>query len=123
MQWLRSAGALAIALFLAGCASSTEWLPSSGPSRQQVTEQNSRGSILLVEVTAPVARQLMAGQRKLMFSEALASDAALAYIVGRGDVLEVTVWEAPPAMLFSTLLPTRALLRAPFAPPRSQSRW
>ena len=47
----------------------------------------------------------MVGQRKLMFSEALASGAALAYTVGRGDVLEVTVWEAPPALLFSTQTP------------------
>ena len=107
-RWRVAVGAVLFGL-LAGCGT-TPWLPSSGPLRSQVADEGQRGGALLVEVTEAAARQLLAGQRRLMFSEVMANDTALSYVVGKGDVLEISIWEAPPALLFSNaLLDTRGV--------------
>jgi polysaccharide biosynthesis/export protein len=94
-------GALAAVLvLLTGCSSTSTFLPGTGPSRSEIVNEGVRGSVLLVDVTDAAARQVLAGQRKLLFSEALAVEGPLSYAVGKGDVLEISVWEAPPALLF-----------------------
>ena len=101
--------ALAGWLLLPGCTafsgwvSSTSWLPSSGPNRalmQEMQDIPGDSGIQVVNVTDEVARKLLAGQKKVMFSETLGSDAKPSFVVGSGDVVEVTLWEAPPAALF-----------------------
>lgn len=95
--------ALAIAslLVLSGCSTFPAWLPSSGPSMAQVVEQEKVDSpIPVVEVSDAVARRVLAAQRADSFAEVLSSKAPSGYVVGAGDVLEVSVWEAPPAALF-----------------------
>lgn len=57
--------------------------------------------IQLVEVTGPVARQLAARQSTRLFSETLGSKALDTERIQPGDVIEVSVWEAPPATLFT----------------------
>ena len=92
------------------------WLPSAGPSLKQIdparkgTQQVQRmEGIQLVEVTDAVARRLLAGRRQGLFSDTFAPVAPTGYVVGAGDVVEVSVWEAPPAMLFgSAVLDARA---------------
>ncbi|WP_287462860.1 polysaccharide biosynthesis/export family protein [Accumulibacter sp.] len=91
------------AALLAGCSTFPDWLPSSGPSRQQVIEvQEGQPDSLIqvVSVTDRVARRLVASQQQQLFSQVLASKAPFSYTIGPGDVLEVSVWEAPPAVLF-----------------------
>jgi polysaccharide export outer membrane protein len=56
--------------------------------------------IKVVEVTEAVARQVIADNRSILFSEVLGDALPAGTVVGRGDVLEVTIWEAPPAVLF-----------------------
>ena len=93
--------AISIALALSGCASSPDWLSSSGPSVAQVVEQEKVDSpISVVELNDAVARGALAAQRADSFAEALSGKAPPAYVVGAGDVLEVSIWEAPPAVLF-----------------------
>jgi len=90
---------------LSGCASFPDWLPSSGSSREQVVEaKNALPSLLIevVDVTDAVARRVLASEKRSLFSETLGSEAAAGYTVGPGDVLEVSVWEAPPAALFGS---------------------
>ena len=90
---------------LNGCASYPHWLPSSGPSREQVqqTPDTLSGSgIQIVDVTDAVARRLLASQKQSLFSETFSASAQPSYVIGAGDVIEVSVWEAPPAALFGS---------------------
>jgi polysaccharide biosynthesis/export protein len=103
-SWLRQCSALTLAALLSGCAGSGDWLAASGPSYSQVesagTDPRNSG-IQIVDVTDAVARRLLARQRQTLFSEALGAKVRPGVGVGAGDVVEVTVWEAPPGMLFS----------------------
>ena len=92
-------------LTLSGCSTLYGTLPTSGPSAKQVQESsstlNSTG-IQLVDVTDAVARRVLASQKFSLFSEVFGSAVLPGYVVGAGDVLEVSVWEAPPAALFGS---------------------
>lgn len=95
---------LALALLAGGCTT-TGWIASSGPSRSEVTEPASQRlpGVQLVDIDDAVARQLLAAQRRQLFSEALPGGLPLRgghRPVGPGDVLEISVYEAPPALLF-----------------------
>ncbi len=87
---------------LSGCATPPDWLPSSGPSRKQVEQPVQRADSLvrLIDVDDAVARRLLESAQQQRFSQLLASSGARGYAVGPGDVLEVSIWEAPPAALF-----------------------
>ncbi len=90
-----------ISFAMTGCASFPDWLPSSGPSVAQVIEQDKIESpIPVVEVSDAVTRRVLAAQQADSFAEVLSAKAPPGYVVGAGDVLEVAVWEAPPAALF-----------------------
>ena len=96
---IRLAACLAFAA-LAGCSS----LGSSGPSANIVKSAAGAplgaADIKIVDVNEAVARQVLADSRAVMFSEAIGDAPPAGTIIGRGDILEVTVWEAPPAVLF-----------------------
>ncbi len=94
-----------VAAALSGCATGS-FIPTSGPSRSEVAQtangEASTAAIQVVRITDDVARQLLAQRRHGVFAENLAQPSILPGTVAAGDVLEVTVWEAPPALLFGT---------------------
>jgi len=87
------------AVALPGCGN----LPSSGFLRRSVESGNEQdqGGIQFVEVTDQVARQLLAQRTTRLFSETLGSAVPNTEIIRAGDVLDVTIWEAPPSALFT----------------------
>jgi polysaccharide export outer membrane protein len=90
-------------LLLAGCATYPGWLSSPGPSREQVQEKrDARGidGIQLVEVNDAVTRKLLDSRKQSLFSESFGAAHQPDNVIGAGDGIEVSVWEAPPAMLF-----------------------
>jgi polysaccharide export outer membrane protein len=99
---------LPVVLTLSGCGTYPDWLATSGPSRQQIQDQerpqNVEG-IQLVDVNDAVARKLAEFKKLGQFSDTFPGGAPNNYLIGPGDVIVVTIWEAPPAMLFGTLTP------------------
>lgn len=96
---------MTVVIFLDGCASYPGWIPSSGPSREQVQENRDSmrlDGIQLVEVSDAVTRKLLASRKQSLFSEFFGVTSQSGYVVGAGDVIEVSLWEAPPAMLFGS---------------------
>ncbi len=63
--------------------------------------------IQVVTVDDAVARRLLAQRKQRLFSEALGAVAPqTGTMIGPGDAIEVNIWEAPPATLFSSGLST-----------------
>jgi polysaccharide biosynthesis/export protein len=92
-------------LMLSGCGTFPDWIPTSGASRQQVLEQHDSGrveGIQVVDVNDQLARKLADAKRLGQFSTTFASTTGNNYEIGPGDVIEVTIWETPPAMLFGS---------------------
>ena len=90
---------------LSGCASNPSWLPSSGPNYAQVDnapDAKQVPAIRIVDVNDAVARKVIASRKQGLFSEIFGVFAPPVHAVGAGDVLEVSIWEAPPAALFGS---------------------
>ena len=89
------------AVLLTGCNS----IPTSGFLRSDAdpksTQPNLKG-IQIVDVTDGVAKQLFDKRATRQFSDAFAAVDSRVQTIGSGDVLEVSIWEAPPATLFTT---------------------
>ena len=107
---VRAFFSLAMAAWLAGCASGIPpaWLPTVGPNTREVqlaakarTEAQPEG-IQLVQINDGVARKLLVSRKQGLFSDSFKATAQPGYAVGPGDVIEVSVWEAPPALLFGS---------------------
>jgi len=90
---------LTCAVALPGCSS----FMGQGFVRSDIkptkTEPSLNG-IQIVDVTDSVTRQLLAQRSTNMFSETLGTAPINAQLIGAGDVVEVSIWEAPPAALF-----------------------
>jgi polysaccharide export outer membrane protein len=88
---------------LSGCT----LMSAAGPSSRRINGADdkivSNAPIKIVDVTDAVTRQLLAGSRATLFSESLGDAAPIGTVVGRGDVLDIAIWEAPPAALFGAI--------------------
>jgi polysaccharide export outer membrane protein len=97
---LRRMSPLILLTFLGGCSS----LGASGPSTQAI-DHASRSSVAqapirIVDVTDAVARRVLALDDRAPFSTTIGNAPLRQTVIGRGDVLDVTIWEAPPPALF-----------------------
>jgi polysaccharide export outer membrane protein len=59
-------------------------------------------AIRIVDVNDAVTRKVLSSRKQGLFSEIFGVSAPLVYTVGAGDVVEVSIWEAPPAALFGS---------------------
>lgn len=91
------------AFSLSGCDS----LPSSGPVTKNVeaaSDSATLDNIAVIDIDKPVIDRLALSQKDMAFSETFKIDPPEEYRIGKGDMLEVTIWEAPPATLFMTTM-------------------
>lgn len=93
----------AIAALLSGCAG----LGASGPSARAISRADSSSpsvaaDIKIVDLTDVVAHRVINSRHAGLLSEALGDGLAYGSIVEPGDVLDVAIWEAPPAALYGS---------------------
>ncbi len=101
-----SLSALFVSALLGGCGT----LPSSGPSKSDVlgSAPSSEFPVKVVDVDNSLAKRMLGSEKRIRFDDVFGSTLRSGHKVGAGDVIEVSVWEAPPATLFgSTVLDPR----------------
>ncbi len=94
-------------ILLSACSS----LPTSGPSYSKVTEVNENQQlpdVNLVELNNQIVQTLYRAQESQLFSgfDGLQGRGGYAGTANVGDMLEISIWEAPPAVLFGGTLST-----------------
>lgn len=78
--------------------------PSSGPSTENIKNAPFNGAgINVVEINNSLAKNLDHINRPRLFSETFSKIKKNNYHVAPGDVLDFSIWETPPAALFSTV--------------------
>jgi len=94
---------LVLVASISGCASVTNFFGSSGPSLaavQEIPDDPRHAGIQVVKIDGAVVHKLAARRKQSLFSESFGDSVKVGYVIGAGDVIELSVWEAPPAMLF-----------------------
>ena len=111
--------AVLLVLLLNACSSLNAWLPTSGPSRKDIVGEEvvkkqpsdpNAPTVQLIEVNEATLRLVNNAQKRSQFSTLFKQADTNRNLVGAGDVLDVNIWEASPALLFGgsavTALPT-----------------
>ena len=106
--FLRRLLVAAAALLVSGCAE----LPGVGPISSDVTHADgaaldAQSRVQVVELDATIARKLASSRHQAPFSESLGSVPITEEHIGAGDAIQVTIWEAPPATLFTAAPPAQ----------------
>jgi polysaccharide export outer membrane protein len=81
------------------------FVPSVGPSRAEIVRAKTAvgtAAIQVIDVDDAVTRRLLALHSQHLFSETLQANTSFTRVVGPGDVLEVSIWEAAPQTLFGS---------------------
>jgi polysaccharide export outer membrane protein len=81
-------------------------LGSSGPTSRAIVKAEGslidQAGIQVVDITDAVTRRAVDSARPALFSEVFGDVRAAQTMIQRGDVVDVTIFEAPPAALFGT---------------------
>lgn len=91
---------LATCLTLAGCSG----FGASGPSASKIVQADqsalASSQIRVIDLTDAVARQVSAATDQTSFSRTIGGAGPIGSVLGPGDAVDVTIWEAPPALLY-----------------------
>ena len=95
--------ALLCAAVLPGCVDlpNVGFLRPAADAAPAKAEPNLQG-MQVVDLTDAVARKVLAQKSVILFSETFGNTPIQSQRIGAGDVLEVSIWEAPPATLFNS---------------------
>ena len=89
-----------MAIVLAGCTSLGATGPSSGQVRRIKGQDYAGEQVALVELNAQSGARVAAVEQARTLARQIGDGGAGAAVIGPGDVLDIALWEAPPAVLF-----------------------
>ncbi|MEO1220457.1 MAG: polysaccharide biosynthesis/export family protein [Pseudomonadota bacterium] len=92
--------AAGLALALAGCQSLGAAGPTGGNVRSADEQSYLGQGIEIVELDGSALARLDQYGRSSEFAEVFTAEAPSVELIGYGDVLDIAIWEAPPAVLF-----------------------
>lgn len=102
--WGRSIAAALLATSVAACSS----IGASGPRSAAVRNADGKdvlhADIKVIELTDAVARRIAASSKTGRFSEVMNEAVPDGTVLSPGDVIDISIWEAPPGTLFGTSL-------------------
>lgn len=103
-QYTLSASVMAIMMLLSGCQALTKWQPASGPTKKvienQVEAENS--GLTIIDIDNHIAFLTSQSTPIRRFSDFYRGSSTFNNTISAGDVVDVSIWEAPPALLFGT---------------------
>lgn len=95
---------IAIGLLLAPLVSGCAVMSSAGPSSRAVHHAEGQkfdsSGIRVIDLSDALVRQMIARQHSSLFSEVFQEASQSNMLIGEGDLVDVAIWEAPPAALF-----------------------
>jgi polysaccharide export outer membrane protein len=100
-RFLSSFLAGVMCLVVSGCSS----VPAAGPRTRNVMDAGSgkdASTIEVVDLTPALLQHLQSTRSQRTFSEGLGVAMPRRDVLGAGDTIAVTIWEAPPATLFGS---------------------
>ncbi len=100
---------LALVIAVAGCSRFGRSGPYAGALRHAGGAQVQAAAITVVDLTAANAAHLVQADHGQTFAQALGDVAPVGTVIGKGDTIDIAVWEAPPAALFATISPPGTL--------------
>ncbi len=92
--------ALICSTTLSGCGLRSAAGPSTGAVLKADDTALSTADIKIIDVSDDVARRVFASAQASSFAASLGDGLPVGSVVGKGDVLDIAIWEAPPAALF-----------------------
>jgi len=101
----------AAAFGLAACSSLGGTGPSAGRILDTAAQDYADTGIEVIEIEPGVVGRLNAHSASTSFAEVFGQSGTSATVVGAGDILDIAIWEAPPAVLFGAA-PSQAGLSA-----------
>lgn len=92
----------ALTVPLSGCGEFGRSGPYQGTIAHAAGAPVQGSPIAVVELTDATAQHLFEAERGETFAKALGDVAPVGTVIGNGDSIDVSIWEAPPAALFGT---------------------
>ena len=85
---------------LTGCTSLGSAGPSSGQVRQIAGQDYKGAQVALVDLDPQTRNRIAAAEQARSLARAFGDSGVGAGLIGAGDMLDIALWEAPPAVLF-----------------------
>ena len=101
--------ALAALAVLPGCSQFGRSGPYAGVVHRAAGTPVQTAPITVVDLTGATAQHVFQADHGQTFAEALGDIAPVGTVIGKGDTIDIAVWEAPPAALFATISPPGTL--------------
>lgn len=91
-----------VSFVLSGCTMQGSSGPRLSRVERSVGAPLDGAQIMMVDVTDGVARHVIAAHRNEGFAETFGDLTPIGQVIGAGDTLDISIWEAPPAALFGS---------------------